>query len=257
MSIIAILIALLVPVLGAARTRVLEGRVRAEFGQLEQGVTDFKATFYIDPPSHITLYEKGADWDTRSRAIISQLWPQYDFANHDFNNNGDVTETFPLNGAECLVFFLGGLPDTTLPTGTTGPLRGFSKNPSNPFEAGGSRLGPFFEFDPARLVPHTPNDQAIIRRYRDTLQNANAPILYFSSNNGAAYDATDNPQIGSHYLLADGVTPWRPQSFQLISPGGDGDYGTGGVYDPDDTAALSAGDQDNITNFQSGRLAPR
>ena len=48
--------------------------------------------------------------------------------------------------------------------------------------------------------------------------------------------------------------PQKSKGFQIISPGADGQYGTGGLFNPDSTGTLSAADQDNITNFHSGRL---
>jgi hypothetical protein len=62
------------------------------------------------------------------------------------------------------------------------------------------------------------------------------------------------------YLQA-GTAAWNPQSFQIISPGSDNEYGTGGVFNADTASndlvgAARETERDNITNFHSGRLAP-
>jgi len=49
--------------------------------------------------------------------------------------------------------------------------------------------------------------------------------------------------------------PHKSKSFQIISPGPDADYGTGGLFNPENRANLSRADGDNITNFHPGRLA--
>jgi len=49
--------------------------------------------------------------------------------------------------------------------------------------------------------------------------------------------------------------PHKSKSYQIISPGPDADYGTGGLFNPENRANLSRADGDNITNFHPGRLA--
>jgi hypothetical protein len=86
-----------------------------------------------------------------------------------------------LNGAECLVFFLGGV--TTSATNNT--LNGFSKDPSQPFSRTGvNREKPFFDFVPARLVD---KDGDGFPEYCDPLPSQSSPYLYFDSNDGRGY----------------------------------------------------------------------
>src|SRR5262245_19033509 len=62
------------------------------------------------------------------------------------NGGGDVI----LEGDQCLVFFLGGIPDnlSAVPN-----CRGFSTNPANPAAATSDRIGPFYEgFTAGRLA---------------------------------------------------------------------------------------------------------
>ncbi len=61
----------------------------------------------------------------------------------------------------------------------------------------------------------------------------------------------------------------KPQSFQIISPGYDGEYGSGGVFNPQlansglvgydangNTLNPDTRQFDNLTNFNGGRLKP-
>lgn len=53
-------------------------------------------------------------------------------------------------------------------------------------------------------------------------------------------------------------TPYNPNKFQIISPGVDGTYGTGGLFVPGKASCFSGAardpERDNLTNFHSGRL---
>jgi general secretion pathway protein G len=300
--IIAILVGLVLPAIMGARSRARDAQVRKEIGDLEQAIAAFKLAYGVEPPSNVTLYSTLAGWNTmpdgvRSRAVIRRIWPQFDFA-----SCGGLT--FPmgvtavhLNGAECLVFFLGGVVNPT-----TGALIGFSKDPQFPFRVDTSREGPFFEFqgawDPAtsqwtgRLRADDDGDVAPV--YLDPLPQQTRPYVYFHSNeggnypfepvaaNGASWRNTDNlgydassgmPVQNNAYNLMEhayyqtftptGMTPvaaarasrpHKANSFQIISPGPDTEYGTGGLFNPQNTSNLSLADRDNITNFHAGRL---
>ena len=289
--IIGMLAAILVPVLGGIIRRTNEAAVKVEINSMENAIADFKAKFGCDPPDHVHLFETAAGWASHpeSRAKINRIWPRFRFdlprdLNRDGNTNGGP---FHLSGAECLVFFLGGIPQGNATAGFF--LTGFSKDPSNPFRPVGtnvdeSRDGPFFEFNPNRLV-----DVEIVPdgfpEFIDTLNNQTAPYLYLSSNGGRGYD----PEAGWVYHhnvgLANGFwnrnLPYRQsangprrnaKSFQIISPGfgpherilADGTitsefcpYGITDVYDPEKVDLLSANDADNITNFSAGgRMRP-
>src|SRR5690606_7659596 len=172
---------------------------------------------------------------------------------------------------------------------------GFSKNPRDPFAIdSGSRIGPFTEFDLTRFVDV---DGDGVPEYVDTLQSGETPYLYLSGYGGKGYapnyDADvllphatfsdsppdTRPDIGLD-TNGDGFTdtgrvyyqdkalkvPWKRDSYQIISPGFDGEYGTGGFYHKDvelkgvapadlGPENISREDWDNITNF-SGQLMP-
>ncbi len=298
--IVAILMSLLLPALGRARTTARIQEVKTDIDKMTTGLTQFKARFSVDIPGTVTLYEKGTSWAAageaaRSRGIIRQIWPTFSFGDIDLNGNGTLGETsvtIQLDGAECLVFFLGGMKDPA-----SGALIGFSKNPVNPFVTGGNREGPFFEFKSDRLVDR---DGDGYMEYLDPIPGQQEPYLYFANgyrvivdpNNSAQWVNAD-AQFGhlrmprAYYQTIAGATvplgaqsnPHNKTSFQIISPGFDFSYGVGGVYNPNspvvedannngvlDTTSptedannngvldLSEADRDNITNFSRGQL---
>lgn len=314
--IIAILVGLVLPAIFGARRVARDVEVRKEIGDLESALTQFKVVYGVEPPSFVTLYKTDAQWnaDPRSRAAIRRIWPRLNFAYTDASDPdvGSGGLRFPpmvtavsLNGAECLVFFLGGV------TNAAGALNGFSKNDQLPFRNDTSREGPFFEFkgalDFSTTPPHWTKEGRLIDydgdlapEYKDTLPQQERPYVYFHSNDGGSYPfeslatATTSgafwrntdclgwtttgglPTVNSANNLmehayfqsftpgtsamtataaARSSLPQKSKGFQIISPGADGQYGTGGLFNPDNTAALSAADRDNITNFHQGRLA--
>lgn len=263
--IVALLVALLLPAIWGAVITAREGQVRTDISELEKSITAFQAEYGgIAPPSRITLYKAGETWDSRSRAIIRRIWPQF-----DFSNSGGLSlsnDSVTLTGAECLVFFLGGIPVED----GSGRFRatGFSKNPANPFASettAANRVGPFFAFESNRLVDEHGNSNGF-PEYLDALPGQTNPYIYLSSYDGRGYRTADIPTgtLTRWYVLPDDTTandtdnpPYKPNGYQIISPGGDGLYGDGGVYDPDNTSSLTAAELDNITNFTDGRLAPQ
>ena len=282
--IIGILMALILPALNGARIRARITQVSTEISQLDNGIAKFKSAYNIEPPSSLYVPPIGGSWNAADRSKVRSIWPQFDFATNGGLGAGD----FHLNGAECLVFFLGGVEDAT----TTPPLvLGFSKNPRFPWSpAGTNREGPFYEFENGRFVDV---DSDSLLEYIDPLPDQKTPYAYFSSQ-GRSYtlvndvdpmrtllsDQDDFDIHGGTANLSDfsvvylktqtPAIPHRPDSFQIISPGIDFSYGVGGVYsdgselvdrdldsnstlDPNELRAVEA---DNITNFSGGPLAP-
>lgn len=288
--IIAILASLILNGVMAARTTALSAAAASDIKNLEKAIGDFKLKFGVEPPSSITLYEDPAGWakrnppntvaqvqeSARSRAIIRQIWPQFDFTlRREINGDRDPTpdDEISLQGAECLAFFLGGVCSTDMmdQTGATiasgppanSPVKkwiplGFSINPSNPFARGGTRVGPFVELDSDRLINiDGDTDPEGAPEYLDTLPGQTKPLIYASSYDGRGYRASDlvtgpGCTFTSVYTKTGGQ-PYNPKSFQIISAGFDSDYGTGGVFDTTLPANRSM-ERDNITNFKGGRL---
>lgn len=280
--IIAILMALILPAIGAVRRRAQIGQTSAEITQLDQAIASFKAAYGIEPPSSLLIPAAGGTWDSISRSKIRSIWPQF-----DYDNRGGLPASAPamhLNGAECLVFFLGGLESGSLASPS---VIGFSKNPRTPWSTGGTnREGPFFEFDAGRFVDV---DGDSLFEYIDPLPDQKTPYLYLSSQ-GKSYNKTnaggaslaEQDDFDVHggpanaldmlfcYVKSDGNTPQRANGYQIISPGLDATYGPGGVYndgselvdaDLNANSTLEANEKraveaDNITNFANGALRP-
>ncbi len=250
-SIIALLSALLMGGIQAARLAVANAKASNELSSISTALAQFHSEFGQYPPSSIVLYETAADWSTdiRSTSLIRKFWPDFNFGlDRDINGDGDTTDTLTLDGRECLVFFTGGM-------GKGGGAIGFAKNPSNPFSrTGNNRIGPFHEFVANRFVD---TDSDKMPEYLDTYSGQITPILYLSSYDGRGYrDADVTPFLANGVYLQGSATgsAWKSKTYQLISPGQDTIYGTGGWYDPDGDGAISEDDKDNITNFTSGKL---
>lgn len=220
-----------------------------------------------------------------------------------------------MNSGECLLFFLGGTIELPNSGGASvATPTGFAKNPLRPFtpsSVSANREGPFFEFNDLNRIKDF--DGNGMNEWYDPIPNQARPYLYFSSYEGRGYNLTELPMAGNgtSYLPGfphDMYRVWAPpsnntppnqptppgapsaaasgsqtlqaqkgQTWQIISPGYDGDFGFGGVYNPNlpspalpgppptgyqpaglvdangnaDTAAY-----DNLTNFGGGRLKP-
>lgn len=221
-----------------------------------------------------------------SRAAIRQMWPDFDFTYNngsiDINNDGDTADVLALNGSECLMFFLGGVTGKTTVNGRDRwQTLGFSATPNRPFYPSvGNRIGPFLEFDSGRTVDI---DSDGMPEYTDSFPGQSMPIQYLSSYDGSGYRPYGldyNPATGINLTIADdelmtegkclqrmyyespsfstgdpipsNATPFAGNTYQIISPGIDGDFGFGGYVgagsgQPKETS-------DNLANFSGGRL---
>lgn len=277
--IIAILIAIAFPAYQAVVANARRATVRTEMAAINSSIAEFKSKYNTEPPSYINFSgASAAALPAQTKAILRKMFPQIDLSaaspvTASLTQAGLLGEE--LKGTEALVFFLGGVRRNTgaAPATLTNELVGFSKNPANPFAqpaAGSStRVGPFFDFDTGRLIanPDGTNDAGTVPQlvYRDAVSPSN-PYIYASTaatgsyRDGITAATTDFPAISGGFFRAYRKTSatgpfWNPNSYQLISPGFDGDYGDGGVYDPNNTGLLTpASENDNLTNFATGQL---
>lgn len=194
-------------------------------------------------------------------------------------NQGHAT-WIGFNSGEALMLFLGGILDPT-----TNAPKGFCKNPSFPFSPNGTtREGPFMEFDVGRIKDSDLNG---VYEFVDSLPNQQSPYLYFSSYEGRGYRPLELPNDGTNFTLLRDVyrvytgtatpppppanvaaisspsgtsltlPPQKPQTYQIISPGIDGEYGLGGAFNASlpNAGLTDKRDYDNLTNFNGGRLS--
>jgi prepilin-type N-terminal cleavage/methylation domain-containing protein len=229
-SIIVILVALLL----VAVTQVIGGGYEVmtlnDLRQMTVAMDNFKAKFGVLPPSKIilignrALYEARSDNNTDmgrlyrdSYNYINALWPRIDWTTSiDWSGAGLPSSVeFILEGDQCLVFFLGGIPfhDPANPT-LTG-CRGFSSKPTNPTyipppaESALDVRVSFMQFDNSRLFardavwqaarhaenkPYTAAPSPAFYSYKDPW-GTEMPYAFFSSgkrNNG--YSSTVDPK---------------------------------------------------------------
>jgi prepilin-type N-terminal cleavage/methylation domain-containing protein len=293
--IIAILVALAFPAYTAVVANAKRATVRTEMAAINTAIADFKSKYNTEPPSYISFVPSGGALPVQTRSMLRKMFPQIDFTSSalatSLTQAGLLGEE--LKGNEALVFFLGGVRRNpgAAPSTLTNELVGFSKNPANPFAqpAAGSttRVGPFFEFDTGRLTanPDGANDTGTTPQlvYRDSV-SPSKPYIYASTaatgtyRDGTTAATTDFPDLGGGvffraYRKTSSTGPfWNPNSYQLIAPAFDGEYGRGGVYDPSASNPLPTGppaytpaltpaeadlrklEFDNLTNFANGPL---
>jgi general secretion pathway protein G len=179
----------------------------------------------------------------RSLKVLRKFFPQANFSStgttstatffHDFNGNDNLdANPILLEGPECLVFFLGGIPQ---PTGTGFGMAGFGKNPQNPFQAVSvttNRSPSLFEFRAERLID---DDLDGIPGYIDSLATGNEGryFAYFSSYGNGGYDPNDingpepnnnqiidasNPAIGRFFRVGFGANGPSGATNVVFSP---------------------------------------
>jgi hypothetical protein len=229
-----------------------EVRTKVEIDQLSVAVTGFKVSFGMYPLDKIRLRRSRSMYDLRdafekeSLDYLNELWPDLgEFKNLQWD--GGLTpdaDFWDLEGDQCLVFFLGGIP-------TKEGVEGFSRKRENPTFKDGDRLR-FFDFDNFPLIRRTPQSPfpSYLDRYR--LQ----PYAYFSSGKKR------NGYRLEHAIAALNIAPYyeavgqyvQPGTFQIISAGADGKFGGGGVWRASEAKAVNSETKDNQTNFHPYKL---
>jgi prepilin-type N-terminal cleavage/methylation domain-containing protein len=187
-----------------------------------------------------------------------------------------------LEGQQCLVFYLGGFQTSVTSGGSTArKCSGFSTDPTNPWKAGGDRIGPFFDFKSARLQPGPSNAYFVYLdphyaagdvlakpyAYFSSTKAPNTYNPYFSFGSPAAAIQSDCTSLGIWpYIDTRTNTFLNPDTFQIISAGPDGLFGVGGgppgspatfassTYDPL-IGSTNVPTRDNQANFSRLVLA--
>jgi prepilin-type N-terminal cleavage/methylation domain-containing protein len=238
MGIIATLVGLLLPALSGARVRALQTQNLDRMNKIATALTNLK-----DPTQGLNLDYVPAGFRLMSAYsgtepeafILKKAWPNIDLAATGLPNN--VT----LDGNQTLVFFLtgGGVTNGT----------GFSTNPRQPFSAGGSRKGPFLEFNTSYIVAG-PNNQPWI------IDTFGTPYAYFAAVNGKAnaYGGQSfvHPTAGTAVPVQSSAGRYaKENTFQIISAGRDKVFGGGATL----PLSGSPGGADDQGHFQSTILS--
>src|SRR5262249_30074877 len=202
--------------------------------------------------------------DSDSLDFLHRLWPGVSFAagtKIDWNGDGKIGGDWILEGDECLVFFLGGIPDNRrgLPAGL-----GFAAEGRAPDAAEGARDGPFFIFLTYRL-----RDLHGRGFYSFLDPHGKQPYAFFSAygktNGYNRYGDTDCPAL-KVWPYAEQLQPTprflNPNSFQIISAGEDGKFGPGtdkprNVWTPSTAHTMPRTGRDDLSNFYDRPLGQR
>lgn len=285
-AIIAVLIALLLPAVYKALGFGAQAVARHELSQLESGIQSFSSKFGVDYiPSKIKLckyystYNLATQLDKDSVIFLLKCWPKMYKSDGTGNwsvsginwhpNWTTITDTTTtsaaqatLEGHQCLVYFLGGVPIV----GTPNAVTGFSTNPANPADTTSTiaRTQPFFEFQNKRLGTV---GTSIFLSYADPIGSPAQPYAYFSSfgnsNGYNRYGSSDNPSLISPdsgvaivpYSLS-GTSPTqylKPDRFQIICAGADGAFGGGGAWSVTGAGTSTSG-KDDLSNFTTSTI---
>lgn len=267
-AVIAILVALTTGAVSRVRLAAKRAETVSEAGQLATAVQNFMREKKVDYiPSRIRL-RKGMNYmppadtlDRDSYTYLKQVWPQIQL------NTNIIWTTFPgaandtvLEGDQCLVFFLGGIPlwDSTT---SRYAASGFSKNPADPSGGGNPAQlgGAYFQFKASRLKDYRGNSG--FPSYFDpyfTGDPGDRPFAYFS-----AYGRKNGYVLGDCATIAGAAfvpyqdtanSYYQPTGFQIISAGPDQNFGVGGLA-PSANTALGRPDADNITHFANGQIS--
>jgi prepilin-type N-terminal cleavage/methylation domain-containing protein len=295
-AIIAVLIGLLMVALSGVFGRGPATQDRSDISGMTAALQNFKAKYKFYPPSRLILFNDLTKYTTYatdplvndSVRALSSMFPNMTFTGVVDWSNGlgmpdlkifGTTIKFAtiLEGDQCLVFFLGGLP------GPSNSVAGFSTSPSNPTAAtapGGERIK-FYTFNVSRLTSAHGN---VFLSYNNPYDPTYAkPYVYFSVGKRGSNQYNSvwfSPATGlgtglgsasKSYISSDcttlGVNPYasawsttspptfiNPDSFQLISAGADGQFGPGTssaatVWSTVNVAGVPTSGKDDMSNF--------
>jgi type II secretory pathway pseudopilin PulG len=284
-AIIFILVGLLSAAVMAAMRKGPEAQVRSEIDTLSAAIGAFKQDFSVNyVPSQLKLYStiKGyistgnggtnpspSQLDNDSLAFLQAMFgKRLGTGATPLNWDGTGASSWPvtLQGQECLVFLLGGIPNGTSPPGCLG----FSTDPTNPTTSGGTRKGPYYDFQTSRLVTGKPNANFYCYLDPFTPNGGNRqPYAFFSAYKTANGYNRYGPSGDCSNLTNPPTQPYSPMpyfqtgasgnvffnstSFQIISAGPDGNFGPGGNTFNPASGTVGPGAND-FSNFSKSRL---
>jgi prepilin-type N-terminal cleavage/methylation domain-containing protein len=273
-AIIAVLVALTAAAVMRTMRKGPEIQARNDISQLATAIQSFQTDFKVEYlPSRVRLYKNLAHYNTGtpgyeadSIQFLLRMWPrlkgrsyppnttppqtQFYWVDWDGTGNPPVNSDPPidLEGDQCLVFFLGGIP-------TYGPagVSGFASDPYDPSGAaspGTPRRGPYYDgFKSDRLIQRSLNAGVNFYSFKDAYNQQ--PYAYFSSYKGqngylryAGANIPGNtgsdcstlsagkggpPSPYAEFLSVSSARFYNPNGFQIICAGLDGVFGRGSL----------------------------
>ena len=257
--IISILVSLFLAAVNKITEKIQEVQARTEISEMAVALRAFMTDYQLSepPPSFLVLHEDGqynmvpcmvsgqplATADMLTVQFLQKCFGRNfnPFAPRDWNGNGTIDPPYTMEGQQCLVFYLGGIP-TYSPQGLAG-MTGFSSNnmlPNAVAATNTTRKGPYFAFDNKRLQV-----QGGFPVYLDAyLVKANPkPYAYFSAQGNYAGYNTPQRTVACTVLNSNGdcssigaccyqmsvtnagVQYTNINTFQLLSAGRDGVFG--------------------------------
>jgi prepilin-type N-terminal cleavage/methylation domain-containing protein len=217
-------------------------------------------------PSYLILFEDVSQYNNaanannpdvqNSKKVLAQMFGDRILTpGNQVNWNGDGKpnkRTFKLEGQQCLVFYLGGIPYPGQ------PLKGFANDGANPANPNTSaRIGPFYTFETSRLVANADGFYS----YNDPY---GTPYAFFAARASNVYDqaagsgrGTDCPSLGvGPYYANPGTKEWaNKDTFQIVSAGKDKAFGQGGAVWSAQNGSTDGPTLDNLSNFTKGQMA--
>jgi prepilin-type N-terminal cleavage/methylation domain-containing protein len=298
-SIIAILISLLaaavMKVLGTGPKVQTQTEISKLHESLQVAAQGYNGLDYF--PSKLVLYNDMQKYQTdtstdaqRTADVLRKMfgprllmktgntYNKVDWAGRSPRPGTFANDTFTLEGQQCLVFYLGGIPEIT----GTAPNRqfqclGFSSNPNEPTELPSAsttkfgRLGPYHQFPSSRLSTDFSSNNAT-NRFFCFLDPFGVPYAFFGTTgaNNSYIDycpnAKDLPPTGTGqaphpYYQGSGANTkyFNPSTWQIISAGPDKIWAvntSGYQWDPTQ-GATDKYTKDNMTNFAKRQLMAR
>ena len=251
-TVIAILTAILVPVVGSAYKRANEFAIQNEMSQLDQAIEQFKIKYGFYPPSFISI--------TQPQDLLPYL--NRIAPNHNEGNGG------PGTNLEMWWNTVGVNIDPTKGEDLVFWLTGIAKNKQYPL-TGNVPAADWLAYNGVSVNGITVERDSFIDMKTDRLAidadartagyyQARGPKIPYQYIDAPNYmDTTASPAVPRAYGRPDPVNPSQfnfenPDSFQLVAWGLDGLPGN-----PGNIATVGTGGLDNIVNFigdGSGRL---
>jgi type II secretory pathway pseudopilin PulG len=280
--------------------------IKTELSQLDMALQSYKQKHGEFPPdfANVNNAVPAVALDARTAVLrhLRKAFPRYqpvgsgamtndwDRFCYDVNNNYGINPA-TFDAASALVFWLGGLPETT--AAAAWKPAGFHSDPQFPFKQGLPRTEPFFDFKAERLVAPP---VASTLRYSPP-GDITAPYVYFRAQRlmSAAEQYEYGYVAGGNFVplafantatdfavpyLDQPVNPnanlpaptprraWRNQeTFQIVCPGFDNLFGGGNLFrfsrvgqeldasgSPATVLPMNDANFDNIANFSEGTL---